>query len=296
MFYSFNIACVGPVKAGKSSLIHSANVALKQLVGFNNRVNTGHALLEQGLCIRNVISESTDGTKTGSYDVYKMMDGEFHAGRTSYKGELRFMDTAGMNLEKPGAIRWKDRIVQDEPGIRTSIKAQLVDVAIPDVTLFVFDSVDLFERMSGIGGKRNIKAFLKQYTPLIEAIRTVLPHHPFLVVLTKLDILQKERQGDSLEDIKKEMKSEVQHVFHDVSSIRFVTNYTIPSKKEKEDFAALEEKATRKGTERDEYMAQIEKWQRMNEEHMELLFLATNAARDIQEKCKACAEKTCALM
>jgi len=299
ILYSFNIACVGPIRAGKSSLIHSANVALNQLVGYKNPINTGEALLGQGLRVRGVGSDEkpSDGTKTDTYDLYKMLDCRFKAGRScrKYKGELRFMDTAGMPVTEAGAVQWKERVLQDEPGVRSSMKAQLMDVAIPDVTLLVFDAKDLFER---IGETPSAEEFMTQYKPLIDEIRTVLPGHPFLVVLTKIDELDRlmDTQDGTLEGAKAQLEKEVRAVFPDSADIVCVTNYTIPTTDDMDTFAKLESGATTTGQSRKDYLNQVAEWTEMNNEHLDLMFLATNAARDIKEKLRASADKTCTVM
>ncbi|CAK9050687.1 unnamed protein product [Durusdinium trenchii] len=293
---SFNIACVGPVNAGKSCLIHSANVALNQLVGFNNNINTGDALMEQGLRVRGVASEEQPRHHTKeSTNLFKMLDCSFKTRCKTYQGELRLMDTTGIPASEADAARWKERILQDEPGVRSSLKAQVMEVAIPDVTLLVFDAKDLFQRISQALSAR---AFMAQYRPLIDEIRAVLPNHPYLVVLTKMDELNNfmDSQDGTLEDAKAQLEEEVKAVFSDTADVVCVTNHTIPTMADRKAFAALESGATSPGQARTKYLAQIAEWTKRNNEHLLLMFLATNAARDVKEKLRATAQKTCTVM
>ena len=162
------------------------------------------------------------------------------------------------------------------------------------MTLLVFDANDLFQRI-GSTGRIPAKQFLSQYRPLIDEIRKVIPEHPCLVVLTKMDKLNSfmDTQDGTLDDAKAQVRKEVKAVFPDSASIRFITNYTIPTKADKKAFADLESGATTTGRIREDYDAQIDEWAKRNKEHLDLMFLATNAVRDIKEKLQANAKNTC---
>ena len=218
---SVRIGVVGPVGAGKTSFATTLEIAANRIIPCLNEpvkdIFDSYTIRREG--VQRDLKDGTISTKKDPYEERTVLSDD--EGR-----QLLIYDTQGIRDLGTEAERFADYLADDK---RDDLQKKADEwtgrlTPTPDMVFIVFDAQEL-----GEGEEGKIVKSLKDYHAFMSTVRQKLnkPHLPFLIVVTKIDLVKKKDLANAKKTIERRITMAfASNVSEDVPDLHFVKNYT----------------------------------------------------------------------